>query len=130
MPVCINCDLNYKELQNGLCIFCDIIKYNKKDYLFHCVICDTKLTQLEIINKTYEFFMKNDRIPYPYEIDTNITICRVNPYIYRNNNNIEIKIFFKNCIDLNKIKAKRFPLKYNQQNLNINYITQKYNKII
>jgi hypothetical protein len=124
MPLCINCDLTYKELQNGICVFCDIVKINKKDYLFHCVIGETKLSQLEIIKKTYEFFMKNDNIPFPYEIDNNVNILKVNPYLYRINNDIKTKIFFTNCIDLNKIKAKRFPLKYNQQNLNINYIQQ------
>lgn len=132
MPQCNNCDLNYKELSNGLCVFCNIIKINKKDNLFDIVICKSNLTQLEIIVKTYEFFMKNDRIPYPYELDNNIEFLRVNPYIYRKNNIINKiindKIFFTNTIDLNKIKAKRFPLKYNQQNLNIRYLFRQCEK--
>jgi len=117
---CINCELNYKELYEEICVFCDIVKQNKKENLFDMIIGFSKLTQLEIINKTYEFFMKNDRIPYPNEIDFNVITLRENPYIYRQTNK-DLKIFFTNTINLNKIRSKRFPLKYNPQNLDIKF---------
>jgi hypothetical protein len=117
---CINCDLNYKELNSNLCVFCEIIKENKKQNLFDIIIGFSKLTQLEIIKKTYEFFIKNDRIPYPNEIDMDVSTLRTNPYTYREINK-DYKIFFTNTIDLNKIRTRRFPLKYFSQNLDIRF---------
>lgn len=117
---CINCDLNYKELYEELCVFCNIIKDNKKENVFDIIIGDSNLTQLEIINKTYDFFIKTDRIPYPNEIDPYVTTLRMNPYIYRQKNK-GCKIFFTNTIDLNKIRTKRFPFKYHLQNLDIKF---------
>jgi len=117
---CINCNLNHKELNDELCVFCNIVKENKKQNLFDIIIGFSNLTQLEIINKTYELFLKTDRICYPNEIDSDVTTLRINPYIYRQTNK-DYKIFFTNTIDLNKIRSKRFPFKYNPQNLDIKF---------
>jgi len=117
---CINCNLNYKELYDELCVFCNIVKENKKQNLFDIIIGFSNLTQLEIINKTYKYFIKMDRIPYPNEIDPAVITLRLNPYIYRQTNK-DYKIFFTNTIDLNKIKSKRFPFKYIPQNLDIKF---------
>jgi hypothetical protein len=117
---CINCDLNYKELYGKICVFCDIVDENKKQNLLDIIIEFSKLSQIEIIQKTYEFFIKNDRIPYPNEIDIDVSTLRTNPYIYRQINK-DYKIFFTNTIDLNKIRSKRFPLKYFLQNLDIKF---------
>lgn len=117
---CINCDLNYKELYEELCVFCNIVKENKKENVFDIIIGFSNLTQLEIINKTYEFFLKTDKIPYPNEIDPKVVTIKINPYVYRKKNK-ECKIFFTNTIDLNKIRTKRFPFKYNLQNLDIKF---------
>ena len=87
-------------------------------------------SQIEIIKRTYEYFIKYDKIPIPTEIDTNTSILKCNPYIFRefiktNSTPINYKIFFTNCIDLNKIKTKRFPLKYNQEKLNLLFLDDR-----
>jgi hypothetical protein len=95
------------------------------------IIGFTDVSQKDIIKKTYEYFQKYDSIPKPTDIFPEVDIIKVNPYIFREfikTNKLNsilsntIKIFFTNCIDLNKIKKKRFPLKYNIQKLDINYI--------
>ena len=35
--------------------------------------------------------------------------------------NKSCKIFFTNCIDYNKIKTPKFPLRFNPQQLNLKY---------
>jgi hypothetical protein len=119
--LCYDCNNNYKEIIENRCIFCNIIFLNKKEDVFNIIICDTKLSQNEIIKKSYEFFIKNNRIPYPDEIDPYVIIIKTNPYIYRKFNK-QCKIFFTNCIDYNKIKTPRFPLKFTPQQLNLRYI--------
>jgi hypothetical protein len=85
------------------------------------VICKSDLNQNEIINKTYEYFMNNDNIPEPREIDKKSLLIKINPYLFiKNIVSNEYKIFFTNCIDRNLIKTKRFPQKYNIEKLNIN----------
>lgn len=127
--ICTICNNNYKEIIDNKCVFCNIIHKNNKYDVFNIVIGITNLSQIDIINKTYEFFMKNNRIPYPNEIDDKVKILNVNPYIYRKDNskfnNCQLNnncLFFTNCIDYNKIKTPRFPLKFNpQQQLNLKY---------
>lgn len=127
---CINCKLNYKDLNNKLCVFCDICESNNKNYIFNILIGTSNLSQIEIIKRTYEYFNKYDKIPMPSEIDNNSQIFKINPYIFRefiktNLILINYKIFFTNCIDLNKIKTKRFPLKYNQEKLNLLFLDNR-----
>lgn len=147
MFTCSICNLSYVNTYENKCIFCNIINKNKKQDIMNIIICQSKLSQQDIIQKTYEYFHKNDKIPKPIEIDSDIKIIEVNPYIFREfvdkefinsklNNNIlnqkykilnqKYKIFFTNCIDLNKIKTKRFPLKYNMQKLNV-YLDNQIN---
>lgn len=138
MFTCSICNLSYVNTYDNRCIFCNIINKNKKQDMMNIIICKSKILQKDIIKKTYEYFHKNDIIPKPTDIDSNVKLIRVNPYIFRefinsrlNNNKLpdiqKYKIFFTNCIDLNKIKTKRFPLKYNIQKLNLEYIENQIN---
>ena len=130
MFVCDNCNLKYASINNNKCVFCNIVTHTKKSDIYNFIICRSDLSQNEIINKTYEFFNKNDKIPEPSDIDIHVTIIKTNPYLFIKNmisnlfiKNIitsEYKIFFTNCIDRNLIKTKRFPQKYNIEKLNIN----------
>lgn len=126
MSQCSICHLDYKEIVSDKCVFCNIVENNIKNDVFNIVIGATELKQIDIINKTYEFFKKNNRIPYPNEIDPNVVIIKCNPYVYRKENKQikqikQIKIFFTNCVDYNKIKTPKFPLKFNPQTLNLKY---------
>lgn len=121
MFVCDNCNLKYATINNKKCIFCNIVTDTKKSDIYNIIICRSDLSQNEIINKTYEFFMKNDKIPEPSDIDLNVKLIKINPYLFvKNIISNKYKIFFTNCIDRNLIKTKRFPQKYNIEKLNIN----------
>ena len=120
MTNCSICNLDYSEIILEKCVFCNIVANNIKNDVFNIIIGTTELTQLDIINKTYKFFKQNSRTPYPNEIDTNVIILKKNPYVYRKQNK-SYKIFFTNCIDYNKIKTPRFPIKFNLQPLNLKY---------
>lgn len=120
MFVCENCNLKYAIINNNNCVFCNIITDTKKSDIYNFIICKSNLNQNDIINKTYDFFNKNDNIPEPNIIDTNAKIIKVNPYLFKKNIiSNEYKIFFTNCIDRNLIKTKRFPQKYNIEKINI-----------
>jgi hypothetical protein len=130
MFVCDNCNLKYATINNNKCVFCNIITENKKSDIYNFIICKSNLNEIDIINKTYDFFNKNDKIPEPKDIDINAKLIKVNPYLFKKNiisdlfkKNIisnEYKIFFTNCIDRNLIKTKRFPQKYSIEKININ----------
>ncbi len=135
---CKSCNLKYKELQDKLCVFCNIILNNNKTDSYNICIGYTNLSQKDIIKKIYDIIIIEDKIPYPKIIDNNIILININPYIFREfilycekeKKYVDIienfKIFFTNTIDLNKIKSKRFPLKYKIEKLNIDYIKTEY----
>ena len=121
MFVCQNCNLKYAVINNNKCVFCNIITDTKKSDIYNFIICKSDLNQIDIINKTYEYFMEHDKIPEPSDIDINTKLIKTNSYLFKKNiNSDEYKIFFTNCIDRNLIKTKRFPQKYNIEKLNIN----------
>jgi hypothetical protein len=121
MFVCDNCNLKYANIFNKKCVFCNIITDTKKSDIYNFIICRSDLCQNEIINKTYEFFNKNDKIPEPKDIDIHAKLIKINPNLFKKNIiSNEYKIFFTNCIDRNLIKTKRFPQKYVIEKLNIN----------
>ncbi len=121
MFLCDNCNLKYAIVNNNKCVFCNIIKHTKKTDIYNFIICCSDLSENEIINKTYEYFMKHDKIPEPCDIDINAKLIKTNPYLFiKNIISNKYKIFFTNCIDRNLIKTKRFPQKYNIEKLNIN----------
>ena len=131
---CIICKLKYKEMNNNICIFCNIVSQNNKNNVYDITIGFTKKSQKDIIKCTYEYINNNDKIPLPHEIDNKVKIININPYIFRefisfykkkeiyDDNINNFKIFFTNTIDLNKIKSKKFPLKYKLEKLDVAYI--------
>lgn len=121
MLQCSNCKLKYYKLCGKICDFCDIVYNLKKKHTYKFIICYSNLEQIDIIRKTYEYFMKNDKIPIPNEIDPNSKIISVNPYIFKKNiKNNDFKIFYTNAIDRNNIKVKRLFKTYPIEKLNIN----------
>jgi hypothetical protein len=140
MFICENCNLKYATINNKKCVFCNIITENKKSDIYNFIICKSDIDQIDIINKTYEYFINNDKIPEPNNIDSNSKLIKVNPYLFKKNIiSNEYKIFFTNCIDRNLIKTKRFPQKYAIEKININkfcngielekFDTKTYNKL-
>lgn len=120
MFICKNCELKYAFLNENLCVFCEIIKINKKDNVYNFIICKSNLTQEEIIKKTYEMIIRNDIMPTPTQIDSESIKININPYLFRKYiNNDDYKVFFTNCIDRNKIKIKKMFSKYSIEKLNI-----------
>jgi hypothetical protein len=121
MLECQKCKLKHYKLNNNLCVFCDIVYNLKKDHSYKYIICYSEINQEDIINKTYEYFMKNDKIPIPSDIDTNSKIVSVNPYVFKTHiKNDNYKIFFTNCIDRNYIKVKRLLQNYPIEKFDIN----------
>ncbi len=130
MFTCIQCNLKHAILTDNLCIFCSICNTNNKKDIFNITICKTKLTQEEIIKKTYDLFIENNVIPTHLEIDNMSKHIKYNPYIFREYiklKDTDYKIFFTNCIDRNKIKTKRLASKYNLEKINIDkYYSSSY----
>ncbi len=121
MFICENCNLKYAVINSNKCVFCNIITDTKKTDIYNFIICKSDMDQNDIINKTYEYFIENDKIPEPKDIDTHAKLIKINPYLFKKNMILnEYKIFFTNCIDRNLIKTKRFPQKYVIEKLNIN----------
>ena len=139
MYECNVCRLKYKELIDMKCIFCSIIHENKKSDVYNICIAYTDVSQSDIIQDVYNFIILEDKIPMPKEIDNNCKLINCNPYIFREFIKYckieqkylhiidKFKIFFTNAIDMNKIKSKRFPLKYKIEKLNIEYIKSNIN---
>lgn len=121
MLKCNICKLKYYKLCEKKCHFCDIITNLKKKDIYKYVICYSKLDQNDIVIKTYEYFMKHDKIPIPNEIDIEAKIISINPYMFKKYiKNTNYKIFFTNVIDRNNIKVKRICQLYPIEKLNIN----------
>ena len=121
MNECKHCELKYSVVTDKLCEFCNIIKNNNKLNIYKFVICQTELTQIEIIQKTYDYFNISKCIPSPNQIDNNCKIIKVNPYLFRESiQSDKYKIFFTNCIDRNKLKIKRIGEQYQIEKLDVN----------
>jgi hypothetical protein len=139
MYECKLCKLKYKELIDMKCILCSIIHENKKSDVYNICIAYTDVSQSDIIQDTYDFIILEDKLPFPHEIDNTSKLIKCNPYTFREfikyckleKKYLDIidkfKIFFTNSIDMNKIKSKRFPLKYKIEKLNIEYIKSSIN---
>jgi hypothetical protein len=66
------------------CFLCHIVVNYQKEYIYHCVLCNTKLSQLEIIKNTWEFFYKKGYVPRPNELDQNAKLIKIPAYIFAN----------------------------------------------
>jgi hypothetical protein len=52
MFTCSVCNLNYVNILDNRCIFCNIINKNKKQDIMKIIICKSNILQEDIIKKT------------------------------------------------------------------------------
>jgi hypothetical protein len=88
------------------CFLCHIVVNYSKEYIYYSVLCYTKLTQLEIIKKTWDFFVTKGYVPKPIEIDPNVKIvkiAKISTYIFANFKNKQMFsdycLFFTNKVE-------------------------------
>ena len=68
----------YKELQDNHCIFCNIISNNNKTDVYKICIGYTDVSQIDIIQDTYDMIILEDKIPYPKIIDNTVILININ----------------------------------------------------
>lgn len=93
----INLQLTYHDdkIINS-CPLCHIVVNYCKEYIYHSILCHTKLSQLEIIKKTWEFYNSKGYVPKPTEIDPNTKIIKIPTFIFAN---FRDKKYFQNfCV--------------------------------
>jgi hypothetical protein len=85
------------------CFLCHLVVNYQKEYIYHCVLCNTELTQLEVIKKTWDFFDKKGYVPRPNEIDPNSKLVKIPVYIFANFTNkhkfSDYCLFFTNKVE-------------------------------
>lgn len=74
--------LKKEKIKTTSCYMCKIINNNSKSYIQELIVCKTKLSQLDIIRKTFEFYKNNNRIPYITEIDENAKLVPINAFVF------------------------------------------------
>jgi hypothetical protein len=85
------------------CFLCHIVVNYQKEYIYHCVLCSTELTQLEVIKKTWDFFDKKGYVPRPNELDPDAKLVKIPAYIFANFTNkhkfSDYCLFFTNKVE-------------------------------
>lgn len=118
---CFNCKLTYPKYFNlnkkNYCYFCKLIYFLEQKDIYSVYISYSILDQDEIVKKTKEILLKENRIPFHTEIDPNSKIVLINPYIFLNvikmMNQYEqmcfsnVKIFFTEDLNIEFIKISR-----------------------
>jgi hypothetical protein len=66
------------------CFLCHITVNYDKEYIYHCLLCNTQMSQIDIIKKTFQFYKKEGYIPYPNEIDPEAKILKIPIYFFAN----------------------------------------------
>ena len=149
MPIkckkCNNITPQLNQINQEICHICNLVDtFNNRtfseDNSHDIVICISKKNQQEIINNTYDFFKKYNKIPYPKDIDKDAITLNYPVYIFyltlnlilnliNNDKNIkfdDIKIFFTNTIDRNIMKIRKIGEKmYQIEKIDIKYHTNK-----
>ena len=118
---CFNCKLTYPKYFNinkkSYCYFCKLIYFLEQSDIFSINIGYSMLNQDEIVKKTKEILIKENRIASHKEIDPNSKLVLVNPFIFKNCINLmtqneqicfsNVKIFFTESLNTEYIKIKR-----------------------
>ena len=118
---CNNCKETYPKYftinKNKYCYFCKLTYFMEQTDIFKIYIGYSMLPQNEIIKKTKEILLKENRVPTNKDIDIHSKLVQVNPYILINMikymNHTEqvcfsnIKIFFTEDLDMEMIKVHR-----------------------
>jgi hypothetical protein len=118
---CFNCKLIYPKYFNinkkTYCYFCKLIYFLEQSDIFSINIGYSILNQDEIVKKTKEILIKENRIPSHKEIDPNSKLVLVNPFILKNtiklmsqNEQIcfsNVKVFFTENMDTESVRIRR-----------------------
>jgi hypothetical protein len=91
----------YNNKTISCCFLCHITINFQKEYTYHVVLCETKMSQLDIIKKTWESYNKKGYVPLPTKIDTEAKIIKIPVYLFAQFDNKQIEnygIFFTNKV--------------------------------
>jgi hypothetical protein len=95
------------------CKMCYIIRHLNYGFFEEILLFRSKLTQIQIIQKTVDYIIKYNQIPNPIEIDSHIepSIMSVIEYTILCNKKVKLdyKIFFSNQLDTNFITKNFVP---------------------
>jgi hypothetical protein len=118
---CFNCKLTYPKYfkinDKSYCYFCKLIYFLDQSDVFCINIGYSILNQDDIVKKTKDILIKENRIPSHKEVDPNSKLVLVNPYIFKNIIKLmtqqeqicfsNVKIFFTDDLDTEYIKVRR-----------------------
>lgn len=127
---CILCDAACLiDAESKRCELCRISNTMDKDDTFRYIIGRSKLQQNEINKITVEGLYSVGEIVSPNEIDKECILLDVNPHLFRtiysmlgpNDKKVigDIRIFYTNAVDRNKIRGLGFMKKFPNQKLSI-----------
>ena len=110
--LCNSCNLTYNYVVNNLCVMCQTMIEPTHQHTYSYIICNSDISQLDIIKKTRDFVCKHNRVPLPNEIDTQVKIIKVNPYEFIKISKLtnyfkNFKIFFTDDLNIKLIKTFR-----------------------
>ncbi|CAH6421136.1 Hypothetical protein KVN_LOCUS153 [uncultured virus] len=112
-------DIANYEITCRLCYIINHINYGFGD---ETIICQSNFTQKEIVRRTVDFFIQNERIPNPIELDLNV---KINPLSVMELSNILIKYSFESIPNEMKNYKLFFTSNLDISFLNANLISQK-----
>jgi hypothetical protein len=107
-----NSDNTVEDIKDNLdvcCKLCYMVTHVNYSYLDDIIVCWSELDQVEIVRKTVDYVIKNNKVPELKDIDKNVKqsplsvmeLCSIllegNKKLLKNINNI--KIFFTNKLD-------------------------------
>jgi hypothetical protein len=134
---CFNCKLTYPKYfkinDKSYCYFCKLIYFLDQSDVFCINIGYSILNQDDIVKKTKDILIKENRIPSHKEVDPNSKLVLVNPYIFKNIIKLmtqqeqicfsNVKIFFTDDLDTEYIKIRRLidkpkPIKKSKESIN------------
>lgn len=83
MSACISkVYIHSKKIIVNTCTLCDTISNFNKQYNNCTMLCHSKMSQLDIIKLTHEYYKKFHKIPKPNEIDDTVTMIKLDCLTY------------------------------------------------
>ncbi len=77
-----NVYIHSKKLIVNACSLCHTISNFNKFYINCVTLCHSKLSQLDVIKLTHDYYKKHHKIPTPHEIDKTTTIIKLDCLTY------------------------------------------------
>jgi hypothetical protein len=115
-PTCVYCGGSYRKVYGcniddmthmfPVCQLCHIVTQFVPIYSKMLTICESKMSQLDIVRTTVNFIHTKKIIPTVYDIDSKASIIKITPTQFfktRSNNPTEYKIFYTKNIDVTNI---------------------------